>query len=178
MKFGNGLATSSTLYHGCNYLSMFMKGANVRRRAITGITRESYPIVPLATNVTNIEMLKYFFEIWFPTSKQNDPLKYLGKIAAIHLDNIFYYLWRVAAIHYNDVIMGMITFLITSLTIVYSTVYSDADERKHQSPASLAFVRGIHRRPVNSPHKWPVTRKMFHLMTSSCGIQVPEESRA
>ena len=33
--------------------------------------------------------------------------------------------------------------------------------KKHQSSASLAFVRGIHRGPVNSPHKWPVTRKMF-----------------
>ena len=50
---------------------------------------------------------------------------------------------------------------ITSLTIVYSIVYSDADQRKHQSSAPLAFVRGIHRGPVNSPHKWPVTRKMF-----------------
>ena len=50
---------------------------------------------------------------------------------------------------------------ITSLTIVYSTVYSDADERKHQSSASLAFVQGIHRWPMNSPHKWPVMRKMF-----------------
>ena len=49
----------------------------------------------------------------------------------------------------------------TSLVIVYSTVYSDADQSKHQSSASLAFVRGIHRGPVNSPHKWPVTRKMF-----------------
>ena len=47
------------------------------------------------------------------------------------------------------------------LTIVYSTVYSDADQRKHQSSASLVFVRGIHRGPMNSPHKWPVTRKMF-----------------
>ena len=63
--------------------------------------------------------------------------------------------------HYKDVIMGVIASQITSLTIVYSTVYSDADQRKHQSSASLAFVRGIHRRPVNSPHKWPVTRKMF-----------------
>ena len=34
-------------------------------------------------------------------------------------------------------------------------------KEKHQSPASLAFVRGIHRGPVNSPHKGPVTRKMF-----------------
>ena len=57
--------------------------------------------------------------------------------------------------------MGAIASQITSLTIVYSIVYSDADQRKHQSSASLAFVRGIHRGPVNSPHKWPVTRKMF-----------------
>ena len=41
-------------------------------------------------------------------------------------------------------------------------------KRKYQSSASLAFVRGIHRWPVNSPHKRPVTRKNFHLMTSSC----------
>ena len=54
-------------------------------------------------------------------------------------------------------------YQITSLTVVYSTVYSDADQRKHQSSTSLAFVRGIHRGPVNSPNKWPVTRKMFPL---------------
>ena len=50
-----------------------------------------------------------------------------------------------------------------------SSVYSVADQRKHQSSASLAFVRGIHRWPVNSPHKGPVKRKCFHLMTSSWG---------
>ena len=64
-------------------------------------------------------------------------------------------------LHYDDVIMGTIAPQITSLTIVYSTVYSGADKSKHQSSASLAFVWGIHRGPVNSPHKWPVTRKMF-----------------
>ena len=69
--------------------------------------------------------------------------------------------YQITGTHYSDVIMSTISSLISSLTIVYSTVYSDADQRKHQSPASLAFVRGIHRRPVNSPHKWPVTRKMF-----------------
>ena len=41
-----------------------------------------------------------------------------------------------------------------------------ADERKHQSPALLAFVRGIHRSPMDSPHTGPVARKCFHLMTS------------
>ena len=63
--------------------------------------------------------------------------------------------------HYDDVIMGEIASQITSLTIVYSAVYSGSDQSKHQSSASLAFVWGIHRGPVNSPHKWPVTRKMF-----------------
>ena len=55
--------------------------------------------------------------------------------------------------HYDDVIMSVMASQITSLTIVYSIVYSDADQGKHQSSASLAFVRGIHRGPVNSPHK-------------------------
>ena len=64
-------------------------------------------------------------------------------------------------VHYTAVIMGAIVTQITSLMIVYSTVYSDADQRKHKSAASQASVRGIHRGPVNSPHKWPVTRKMF-----------------
>ena len=63
--------------------------------------------------------------------------------------------------HYHDVTMDAIASQITSLTIVYSTVYSDADQRKHQNSALLAFVWGIHRGPVNFPHKWPVTRKMF-----------------
>ena len=57
--------------------------------------------------------------------------------------------------------MSAIASQITNLTIVYSIVYSDADQRKHQSSASLAFVMVIHRGPVNSPHKWQVTRKMF-----------------
>ena len=65
------------------------------------------------------------------------------------------------AFHYGDVIMGAMTSQITSLTIVYSTVYSGADQRKHPSSASLAIVRGIHWGPMNSPHKWPVTPKMF-----------------
>ena len=61
----------------------------------------------------------------------------------------------------SDAIMGAMTSQITSLTIVYSTVYSDVDQRKHHSSASMAFVRGIHRWPVNSTHKGPVTGKMF-----------------
>ena len=63
--------------------------------------------------------------------------------------------------HYDDVIIDSIPSQITSLTNVYSTVHSGTDQRKHQSSASLAFVWEIHRLPVNFPHKWPVTRKMF-----------------
>ena len=63
--------------------------------------------------------------------------------------------------HYCDVIMGAMASQITGITIVCSTVYSGADQRKHQNSASLAFMRGIHWSPVNSPHKGPVTRKMF-----------------
>ena len=72
--------------------------------------------------------------------------------------------------------MGAIASQITSLTIVYSSVYSTADQRKHQSSASLAFVRVIHRGPVNYPHKWPVTRKMFPfddvIMTNNVRVNV------
>ena len=62
---------------------------------------------------------------------------------------------------FSDVIMGAMASQITSLTIVHSMVYSYSDQRKHQSSALLSFVRGIHRWPVNSPHKRPVTRKVF-----------------
>ena len=57
--------------------------------------------------------------------------------------------------------MGAMASQISSLTSVHLPVYSGADKRKHQISTSLAFVRGIHRWPVNSPHKLPVTRKMF-----------------
>ena len=63
--------------------------------------------------------------------------------------------------HYDDVIMDCIASQITSLPVVCSIVYSGVNQRKPQSSASLAFVREIHREPVNFPHKWPVTRKMF-----------------
>ena len=75
--------------------------------------------------------------------------------------------------------MDAISSQITSIIIVYSTVYSDTDQRKHQSFASLAFLRGIHRGPVNSPHKWPVTRKVFPFddviveYTEICSARLP-----
>ena len=63
--------------------------------------------------------------------------------------------------HYNDVIMSVIASQITGVAIICSAICSGADQRKHQSSASLAFVMVIHRWPVNSPHKWPVSGKMF-----------------
>ena len=87
------------------------------------------------------------------------------KNVLIVLDSTWYrsqkYRFRTNYRDYHDVIMSSLAAQITSLTIVYSTVYSGADQEKHQCPASLAFVRGIHRWPVNSPHKGPVTRTFF-----------------
>ena len=71
------------------------------------------------------------------------------------------------SMHYIDVIMTTIASQITSLTVVYSTVYSDADQRKHQSSASLAFVWGIHRDRWIPRTKGQLRGKCFHLMTSS-----------
>ena len=69
--------------------------------------------------------------------------------------------WQTTAQHYNDVILSAMASQITGVSIVCSTVCSGTYQRKRQSSASLAFVTGIHRWPVNSPHKGPVTRKMF-----------------
>ena len=80
---------------------------------------------------------------------------------AVHWVNFLLEIISGCTSHYSDVIMGSIASQIPSLKIVYSSVYSGTDQRKHQSSASLAFVRGIHWRPVNSPHKGLVTRKMF-----------------
>ena len=71
--------------------------------------------------------------------------------------------------HYNDVIITPIASHITSLTVVSSTVYSDADQRKHQSSAFLAFVWGIHRDRWIPHTKGQLRGKCFHLMTSSWG---------
>ena len=70
-------------------------------------------------------------------------------------------------LHCNDVIMTTIASQITSLAVIYSTVYSDADQRKHQSSALLAFVWGIHRDRWIPRTKGRLRGKCFHLMTSS-----------
>ena len=64
-------------------------------------------------------------------------------------------------LHYNDFIMSTMVSKITSVSIVCTTVCSGADQIKHKSSASMAFVSGIHRWPVTSLHKGPVMQKMF-----------------
>ena len=73
--------------------------------------------------------------------------------------------------HCSDVIMNAMASQITSLTTVYSTVYSGADQRKYESSASLAFLMGIHRWRTRG--QW--RRKWFHLMTSSCSARHQEK---
>ena len=63
--------------------------------------------------------------------------------------------------NYSNDIMGAMASQTISLATVYSTVNSGEDQRNQQRPTSVAFVRGIHLWPVNSPQKWPVTQEMF-----------------
>ena len=77
------------------------------------------------------------------------------------VEGIHWYFPAEMATHYTDVIMSAMVSQNTSIAIVYSTVYSGADQRKHQSSESLTFVQGFHRWLVNSLHKWPVMWKMF-----------------
>ena len=75
---------------------------------------------------------------------------------------LVYVIWlKWISAQYSDVIMSAMASQITGVSIVCWVVCSRADQSKHQSFTSLAFVRGIHRWPVDSPHKGPVTRGMF-----------------
>ena len=64
--------------------------------------------------------------------------------------------------HYNRVIMGAMASQ-TPVSQLFTQPFAQMKikENKHQSSASLAFVRGIHQWPLNSPHKGPVTWKLF-----------------
>ena len=90
-----------------------------------------------------------------------------NQLHALHINDLLI-VFRISSLtlrasynHYSDVIMATMASQITSITIVHTTVYSGADQRKRQNSASLALVWGIHRWPANSPHKLPVTQKMF-----------------
>ena len=67
--------------------------------------------------------------------------------------------------------MNAMASQITRVSIVCLTVCSSTVKRKHQCSVSLAFVRGIHRGSLDSPHKRQVTRKMFNFRVSSCSAE-------
>ena len=83
--------------------------------------------------------------------------------------------WACRLLHYSDVIMSSMASQITGVSVVYSTVSLSADQTNYESSASLAFVRRIHRWPVDSLHKGPVTRKRIRfddvIMNISCSWQ-------
>ena len=115
--------------------------------------------------------------VWmgYPLSKFNRPRGFANMIRTIsnHWTCVWWcsfttlsssvstYNWNSCLKHYSDVIMSAMASQIIGVSIAYSTVCSGTDQRKHQSPVSLAFVRGISHWPVNSLHKEPVTRKIF-----------------
>ena len=125
------------------------------------------PVVPLFLSrfnfnpsmVSNHTPIKLWGEITYPFPNfkgRHCWLLRMGKL--FHLT--FYYG------HYIDVIMTTMASQITSLTVVYSNVYSDAEQRKHQSSTSLAFVWEIHRDRWIPRTKGQLRGKCFHLMTS------------
>ena len=79
------------------------------------------------------------WQIFFPRAQHNHPL----------VD------------HYSGLIMSTMASQITSMSTACSIVCTCTHQRKHRSSASLAFVRGIHQWLVDSPHKGPVTWKLF-----------------
>ena len=135
-----------------------------RRQAVIWTNAGLLWIGPLGTNFSEIliEILTFSFKkmrLKVSSAKRRPFCLGLADMPSHQWNNAIRISTSMIWPYYNDVIMGTMAFQITSLTIAYSTFYSGADERKHQSSASLAFVRG--RWQMNSPHKGPVTRKMF-----------------
>ena len=132
---------------------------------------KTHYLIPFLLNPYKcICFLNYFLSIYWifvvyhaVLETRKPAMKWLFNLSIKDRDLIILYsqyhccLWT----HYSDDTMSAITSQNTCLIIVYSTVYSAADQRKHQSSASLAFVKGIHWSPVNSPHKGPVSRKII-----------------
>ena len=141
---------------------------------------------PSASKATLMNMDKYFMWIHYERLHNHNKAKH-NKTVCIFLGYTVYYLiciiWGVLSstrksfptsachLHYDDVIMNTMASQITSLTVVYSTVYSDADQKKHQTPASLAFVWGIHRDRWIPLTKCQLRGKCLHLMTSSWRVE-------
>ena len=118
------------------------------------------------SSIAQFESIHYVVTGWwwsvFSTSEFGEELSVFNCIMQQPQPNM-----AILCLHYDDVIMSAIASQITSLTIVYLTVYSGADQRKHQSSTSLTFVWGLHQDRWIPRTKGQLRGKCFHLMTSS-----------
>ena len=155
------------LYNACDHLSMLVKGATGACETHTGRIKSTNGahftnnLWARNLNLGDKHWVSWKWSLRYVNIRiRTHPWSHWLMIFSLTYNFLFQF-DRVCDNHYNDVIITTMASQITSLTIIYSNVYSDADQRKHQSSASLAFVWGIHRWPVNSPHKGPVTWKNF-----------------
>ena len=158
------LCIVSNLYH-CSYVSSWFLCSLILDIPLVSMEYvlfvfdlylDIFSITPVRDPYLTVSMMQ-----WMPLSIAIEILSEYIHIQCKNLYRTQMPALKTKHMQYNDVIMSAIASQITSLTIIYSAVYSGAYQRKHQSSATLAFVWGIHRWPVNSPHTWPVTRKMF-----------------
>ena len=157
--------------------AIFFRVKSNERRDLIGVPIASWQVLPIGCHCEGICRRLYFIRAFMPAQNYyyftDDAFRFIEVIPnnLLKVRLMFYTLLSVSNKsrfpHMNKPLplqwrhRGPIASKIISLTSVFSTVYPGADQGKHQSSASLAFVPGIHRRPVNSSHKWPVTRKMF-----------------
>ena len=113
-------------------------------------------------NVTRYYVLKVFFASYVCQHKLCTLLSCTILLLKKRMVPCIWILKRM--LHYNVIIMGTMVSQISGISIVCSIVCLDANQRKHQSSTSLAFVWG------GSIHKGPVMQKYFHLMTSLCTV--------
>ena len=162
----------------CQFNIEFFIFTDSRQQKIPNARTKYHEILLVHTKTphnTTHKIVKWYFEFKydFSTLQKNSDYFEHGCIPTIYaargVDELITFVstYKLNHIyHYNDVIMSVMTFQITSLTIIYSVVYSGADQRKHQGSASLPFVRGIHRWPVNPRITSHKRGKSFHLITS------------
>ena len=142
-------------------------------RKLESINNNLYRMIRIKPIKISIFMIKSMFEfLQFWINIITGYLYEKAKMAVIIQNNYFFipkihkhFFFILQAfercLHYSDIIMNTEAFQITSVMIVYSIVCSGTDLRKYQSSTLLAFVSGIHRWPVNSPHKGLIMQKMF-----------------
>ena len=120
-------------------------------------------LIWIIPNVGHLQMSALCYSLYLPymvSSSRRPPAT--GNHTALGVHALTHWPWgKWYYLHYSDVIMGTIAYQITSPTAVYSTDYSDADQIKKSKLRVTGLCVGNSAGPVNSPHKWPVTRKMF-----------------